>query len=87
MKPRLLGVCVLIAFVAMALMGPPDVIGQIQWGIYSAILCAALVTESQVLLSRIRKSDRTILTASILATIVSVLATFLALYILRRLPA
>ena len=89
MKIRLLGVCVLIAFWAAALMGPPDVISQIMLGMYSAVLCAVLVAVSQKVLSKRRMSERAILIASILCTILSILATVLALYLLYiyRAPA
>ena len=87
MNIRLLGVCVLIAFVAAGLMGPPDPLTQYIWGICSAVLCAVLIAVSQKVLSKRRMSGRAILIASILCTILSILATVLTMHLLYRAPA
>jgi len=87
MKIRLLGVCVLIAFWAAALTGPPDPISQTMLGIYSAVICASLVAVSQKVLSKRRMSDRVILIASILCTILSVLAIVLMMHLRHKFAA
>lgn len=84
MKPRLLGICVLIALVAGFFTGPPDLISEITYGIFSAVLCAGLVTASQILLSRLRKGDPIILAVSIFWTALSPAAIVLAIHLIYR---
>jgi hypothetical protein len=87
MKPRLIGVCVVFAFHAAFFMGPPDLISQFMYGIYSAVLCAVLVTVSQKVLSKRKMSERAILAASILCTIFSPPMAFLANYLIYKATA
>jgi uncharacterized membrane protein len=84
MKPRLLLVCVLIAFVAGFCMGPPDLISQLTYGLISGALTALLVWISQKMLLKLKKGNRVIALISLLWAVLVPSLTLVAAYLMSR---
>jgi hypothetical protein len=83
-KPRLLLVCVLIAFVAGFCIAPPDMISQLLYGAISGALTAILVWISQKMLLNFKKGNRLIALISVLWAILAPSAILLVAYLISR---
>jgi hypothetical protein len=83
-KPGLLLVCVIIAFLAGFCIAPPDMISQLLYGAISGALTAVLVWISQKMLLNLKKGRRFIALISVFWAILVPSAILLVVYLISR---